>query len=344
MDKIMKKLNSIKKELPFCVHPGIQLSIDQDDNIYWVFGFHTEIIYKDLGNGDWEIYDGNFKDLAEMLDSEDVCQNEIKISILQYLKYKILENKPREEFSLEDYREEIESYESIFRPKQQKLKTRRKLQKLSDRKFTYFYDFLIEKKIEERIEKDFLKNFIRYLEEELAEYLGMKEAFWIDQSERKSEFDNPLHKLNSVEQFREFIKTHERLFACVSIYYEEEVEIYKKLSRDEISQNDEKENGKMEIEEDEEEFHLKKRRATNRIDDLEEIKEIYKKKEWKLKRINLKFWNYYIQNLKNMWRDFNGKLSTKSEVFFSLIVFGVILIRFLTNKIEKLKEKEEQQR
>ena len=68
-----------------------------------------------------------------------------------------------------------------------------------DKKMDYFYRFLIESSVEEKIGNKFLKELILYLESEMQGYLEMREAYWIEEKDRKKYFEDPVNELDSVK-------------------------------------------------------------------------------------------------------------------------------------------------
>lgn len=341
LNKNEKKLVDILRELPFTVHPSIALGIDVNKNVYWIFFFHPEIIYKMDKNGNWEIYKENINELINELDKNDRRQNSLRHQFLKLIEYNFIEHKKSKDIeNLDFYMEDIFNYETIYKEEERKIKTRKHLSNLKDKKFDLFYSFLEKINTNEKCEDKFLRDLIFYIEEELMGYLNMREAFWIEEQSKKIEFLEIVKNLEDVKDYNIFLKQFERNIAQISTYYlEEESEDEEIEERPKIKT--------IKIDDENEEYQFKRRKRGINLMEIEEDEEIpgrKKKNNWKIKKSNLKFWNYHVQQLKKMWRELISVNKTKSIIFFSLVIFGTILIRFITKKIDKMNEEEEKQR
>lgn len=336
-----KKLKDILKELPFSVHPGLALEIDVDRNVFWIFFFHPDIIYKMNKEGEWEMFSDDIEELIEILDENDRKQNSLKNQILKFIEFKVIEQKKGKiKEDLKFYLEDIFNYETIYKEEERRVKTRKHLGNLKDKKFDLFYNYLERVEIGKKCEDEFLHNLMFYLEDELMHYLNMREAFWIEEQSKKSEFTEVVKNLEDVKDYNKFLKKFEKNFAQISTYY---------LEEDESEEEEERQKTQIiKIDDDNEEYQFKRRkRGINLMeieDDEEEIPGRKKKSNWKIKKSNLKFWNYHVQYLKKMWREFVLVNKTKSGIFFGLIIFATILLRFIAKKIDKINEEEERQR
>ena len=352
--KSEKKLTNILKELPFSIHPGIALGIDEDNNTFWIFSFHPEIIYKSNKEGFWTMFNEDKEELINVLDKKDKRQNSLKNQFLKFISFNIIDCKKIRGFEdLKFYLEDIFEYKSIYKAEERKIKTRKNLGSLLDKKMDSFYNFLVRFNLVEKCDEEFLKQLIFYLDEELMGYLNMREAFWIEEHLKTMDFHQVVNDLKNLKDLNSFVKQFEKNIAQISSYYLDEE------SNDEDNDEEDDKISKtkiqtIKIDDDNEEYQFKRRRGVNYMeieDDDDEDEDIPKKqkskkknKNWKIKKSNLKFWNYHVQLLKKMWREFVPKNKTKSGIFFSLVIFGTILIRFISKKIDKLNEDEERER
>ena len=52
----MKKLFDTKKEQTYVVHPGRTLHVDEEENFYWTFVFHPDIVYLQDADDNWYLF------------------------------------------------------------------------------------------------------------------------------------------------------------------------------------------------------------------------------------------------------------------------------------------------
>lgn len=341
-NKLEKELKNIKKDIPMCVHLSTLLGLDYQSNSYYVFRFDNSRIYKCDTNELWTVSHVNFDQLLDTLDINDDNQSTIKTKLQHYLDVELLDKNAYNSSSsktdddvitIDDYIAEIFDYKTAYDAKEKRGATKKPTNKMLDDKFNALFNMLRSHHLSEYITYDFIKKITFFLEEELGDYLDLKDSYWIEPEIRQTEFINKINNINSEEDLRYLLDMLDKRWCAITITYIEEESESEEQEREPIKMIVEEKN-----EENDEEEIIFKRKKPDKVNDVEN--ENRHDQKLVIKSANLKFWNYYMYKSKIMWRDFIAKAITPTDTFFAIIIFGTNLLRFIVNKTEKLLEEQ----
>lgn len=354
LNKLNKDWQTVKEKLPLCVHMAELLFCDHEDNTFWVFQFDKNNLYMRTNDFHWKVGHHKVDDIISFLSDKEKKQAAFRAKLQNYTEVNVIYNNETmnqkvqaEPLSPDSIRHQIFEYTSSWIDKSKATGLRKQQMKLSDTYINDLYSIIDNTSIEKRADGDFIRELVTYMDNIYTNYLEMRNAFWARPEDKQEVLYHRLDQLNTIEDFNFFIIALEKNFSSIEIENEIDESEMENVSTPESVQEVEpaqKKQGSMEIEQEASESEeIQFRRRRNRPEMIIEEK-LPEPKRVITKRSNNKFWHYYTLKLKGMWFNFLPKNTCMTGVVFALLIFCVILIRFIVYRIEKMEEEEERTR
>ncbi len=356
LNKLNKDLQTVKEKLPLCVHMAELMFCDDERNTFWVFQFDKHNLYMRNSDLNWKIAHHKVDELVGALNDKERKQAAFRAKLQSYAEANVIYNTETlnqkiqaEPLSPESIRSQIFDYTSSWIDKTKTTGLRKQQFKLSDTYFNDLYSVIDNTPIEKRTETQFIRELVTYMDNIYSNYLEMRNAFWARPEQKHEVLYQRLDQLKTVDDFNFFVIALEKNFASIEIEYElDETESENASNQESVKEVEPSQHkpSSMEIEQEQsegEEIQFKRRKHRPGMIIEEKVPEPESKRVV-TKRSTNKFWHYYTLKLKGMWFNFIPKNVCMTGVVFSLLIFSVILIRFIVYRIEKMEEEEERLR